>query len=88
MTSALLLAEPESATRGFLERHLTQDGFNVVGAGDREAVELVERSRPDLVLACDSLALELCRRVSGVPVIVLGRPDADAVDRVRALAGG
>ena len=88
MTSALLLAEPETATRGFLERHLRQDGFNVVEASDSEALELAERSRPDLVLASDSLALELCRRVGDVPVIVIGRPDSDAVDRVRAFAGG
>jgi DNA-binding response OmpR family regulator len=88
MSSALLLAEPESATRGFLERHLRQDGFNVVEAHDGEALELAERARPDLVLASDALALELCRRVRDVPVIVLGRPDSDAVDRVRAFAGG
>ncbi len=88
MTSALLLAEPETATRGFLERHLRQDGFDVVEAGDGEALELAERSRLDLVLASDSLALELCRRVGNVPVIVIGRPDSDAVDRVRAFAGG
>jgi len=88
MTSALLLAEPETATRGFLERHLRQDGFDVVEAADGEALELAERSRPDLVLASDTLALELCRRVRDVPVIVLGRPDSDAVDRVRAFAVG
>jgi DNA-binding response OmpR family regulator len=88
MTSALLLAEPETATRGFLERHLREDGFDVVQALDGEALELAERARPDLVLASDSLAIELCRRVGNVPVIVLGRPDSDAVDRVRAFAGG
>jgi DNA-binding response OmpR family regulator len=88
MTSALLLAEPESATRGFLERHLRQDGFDVFEAVDGEALELAARARPDLVLASDALAIELCRRVGNVPVIVLGRPDSDAVDRVRALAGG
>jgi DNA-binding response OmpR family regulator len=88
MTNALLLAEPETATRGFLERHLRQDGFDVVEARDGEALELAECSRLDLVLASDSLALELCRRVGDVPVIVIGRPDADAVDRVRAFAGG
>jgi DNA-binding response OmpR family regulator len=88
MTSALLLAEPETATRGFLERHLRQDGFDVFEAVDGEALELAERARPDLVLASDALAIELCRRVGNVPVIVLGRPDSDAVDRVRALTGG
>ena len=88
MTNALLLAEPESATRGFLERHLRQDGFEVYDVGEVEAFELADRSRPDLVLAADSLALELCRRVGDVPVIVLGRQDSDPVDRVRAFAGG
>ena len=53
MTSALLLAEPESATRGFLERHLKQDGFEVLEAADGKALELAELSRPDLVLASD-----------------------------------
>jgi DNA-binding response OmpR family regulator len=88
MSSALLLAEPEPATRGFLERHLRQDGFDVVEALDGEAVELLELSRPDLVLAAESLAAELCRRAADVPIIVLGRPDSDAVDRVRAFDGG
>ena len=32
MPSALLLTEPEEATRSFLERHLIQDGFEVVEA--------------------------------------------------------
>jgi DNA-binding response OmpR family regulator len=88
MSEAVLLAEPESATRGFLERHLRQDGFEVVEVQDGDAVDLLERARPDLVLAADTLAMDLLRRVSDVPVIVLGRPDSDAVDRVRAFAGG
>ena len=32
MSSAVLLAEPEEATRSFLERHLAQDGFEVVAS--------------------------------------------------------
>ena len=48
MSNALLLAESEPGTRGFLERHLTSDGFQVV---DGEA-------RPDLVLLGDSTALD------------------------------
>ena len=79
MSTSLLLAEPEPNSRGFLERHLTSDGFQVV---DGEA-------RPDLVLLGDSAALEECRARHGdVPVIVLGRPESDAVDRVRALERG
>src|SRR5712691_7401004 len=96
MSTALLLAEPEPATRGFLERHLLDDGFDVVGADpDGEALELAERARPDLVLTG---ALELCRRLRegepgrswdrDVPVIVLGAATADAVDRLRAFERG
>jgi DNA-binding response OmpR family regulator len=88
MSNALLLAEPEPATRGFLERHLKQDGFDVVQALDGEAAELLELTRPDLVLAADSLAAELCRRAANVPIIVLGSADSDPVDRVRAFDGG
>jgi DNA-binding response OmpR family regulator len=79
MSTALLLAEPQPETRGFLERHLTSDGFKVVGDG----------VRPDLVLLGDTAALDACRARHGdVPVIVLGEPESDAVDRVRALDRG
>jgi len=79
MSTALLLAEPQPDTRGFLERHLKSDGFQVV---DGEA-------RPDLVLLGNSAALDECRARHGdVPVIVLGEPESDAVDRVRALERG
>src|SRR5947207_7384151 len=79
MSTSLLLAEPEPSSRGFLERHLTSDGFQVVG----------EEARPDLVLLGDTAALEECRARHGdVPVIVLGRPESDSVDRVRALDRG
>jgi DNA-binding response OmpR family regulator len=75
MSTALLLAEPEP----FLERHLRNDGFQVVD----EAV------RPDLVLLGSSAALDEFRARHGdVPVIVLGEPECDAVDRVRALERG
>ena len=88
MSSALLLAEPEPATRGFLERHLKQDGFEVLEALDGDAAALLDLARPDLVLVSDSLAADLCRCAVDVPVIVLGRADSDAVDRVRAFDGG
>jgi DNA-binding response OmpR family regulator len=79
MSTALLLADPKPDTRGFLERHLTKDGFQVV---DDEA-------RPDLVLLADAGAVHECRARHGdVPVIVLGEPESDAVDRVRALDSG
>jgi len=79
MSTALLLADSEPSTRGFLERHLRDDGFKVVEG----------EVRPDLVLLGDSAALDECRARHGdVPVIVLGEPDSDAVDRVRALERG
>jgi DNA-binding response OmpR family regulator len=79
MSTALLLAEPQADTRGFLERHLTNDGFKVVDA----------EARPDLVLLGDTAGLDACRpRHGDVPVIVLGEPESDTVDRVRALERG
>jgi DNA-binding response OmpR family regulator len=103
MPAAVLLAESEASVRGFLERHLMQDGFEVVGArACVEALELVERARPDLVLVGtplpDASGLELCRRLRegepgrswnrDIPLILLGQPDADAHDRVRAFDRG
>jgi DNA-binding response OmpR family regulator len=79
MSTALLLAEPELDTRVFLERHLKNDGFRVVDG----------QARPDLVLLGDTDALDEFRAVHGnVPVIVLGVPESDTVDRVRALDRG
>src|SRR5919197_4926257 len=97
MSAALLLAEPEPGTGTFLERHLTDDGFDVVRAEAGEAtLELAELARPDLVLL--GTELDVCRRLRegepgrswnrDVPVIVLGQPHADAVDRVRAFDRG
>lgn len=97
MATAVLLAEQEEATGSFLERHLTDDGFEIVRAGDGEmTLDLVETVRPDLVLL--GVELDVCRRLRegepgrswnrGVPVIVLGQPMADAVDRVRAFERG
>jgi DNA-binding response OmpR family regulator len=90
MPNAVIVAEPEPSTRGFLERHLTDDGFDVLGAAAcGEALELAERARPDLVLLGDTSALEACRAWSReVPLIVIGDPEADAVDRVRAFERG
>jgi DNA-binding response OmpR family regulator len=74
--AALLLADAEPETRGFLERHLPGDGFQLVGV----------HGRPDLVLAGDVAVVD--RWVARAPVIVLGRAEADAVDRVHAFRRG
>ena len=99
MSRALLLAEAEPGTRAFLERHLSSEGFEVLGAyAEREALELAERARPDLVLLGaleDAAGPEVCKRLRegapgrswdrDVPVIVLGEARADAVDRIHAV---
>ena len=95
MQSAVLVAEPESATREYLGRQLRDDGFDVLGAARRsEALDLAERARPDVALLAE---LDLCLRLrSGepgrtwdrnIPVILLA-PSADPVERVRALDRG
>src|SRR5438034_10643503 len=102
MSRALLLADAERGTLGFLQRHLASEGFEVLGADVQDlALELVERVRPDLVLVGgleDASAPEVCRRLRegepgrswdrNVPVIVLGEARADAVDRVHAFERG
>ena len=95
MPSAVLVAEPESATREYLGRQLRDDGFDVLGAARRsEALDLAERVRPDLVLLTE---LDLCLRLRrgepgrswdrNIPVILLA-PSSDTVERVRALDRG
>jgi DNA-binding response OmpR family regulator len=95
MPSALLVAEPEPATREYLGRQLRDDGFDVLDAARRsEALDLAERARPDLVLLAE---LDLCLRLRrgepgrtwdrNVPVILLA-PSSDTVERVRALDRG
>jgi DNA-binding response OmpR family regulator len=103
MSTAVLLAEPEPATSAYLERHLADDGFEVLRArAGGEALELTEQANPDLLLLAnplpDASAPELCRRIRAgepgrswnrhVPVIVLGGRDSDVVDRVRAFDRG
>jgi len=76
MVAALFLADAEPETRGFLERHLPRDGFELVPA----------HGRFDLVLAGDVDGLD--RWVAHAPVIVLGRVEADAIDRIHAFRRG
>ena len=81
MPSAVLVAEPESETREYLGRQLRDDGFDVLDAARRsEALELVERIRPDVVLLAE---LDLCLRLRrGEPGRTLGPQRAG--DRARA----
>ena len=94
--SPLLLAESEAATRSYLGRHLSNDGYEVLEAERSwQALDLAEREHPMLVLADDR---DLCRRLRegapgrrwdrDVPVIVLARERADPAERVLALEDG
>ena len=76
MAAALLLADAEPETRGFLERNLPRDGFELVP----------DHGRFDLVLAGDVERLD--RWLERAPVIVLGREQADAVDLIHAFRRG
>jgi DNA-binding response OmpR family regulator len=78
--TALLLAEPEATMRGFLERQLRSDGFDVISFPSTD--ELPRAADPDLFVLGDPDELDRCR-VPDCPVIVLGRPDPEA--KVRAL---
>ena len=58
MTAALLLAEPESATRGYLERQLANDGFHVLQAAFGEFSKMTYDLRVavnGVVIAADGL---------------------------------
>lgn len=79
--TALLLAEPEPAVRGFLERQLRNDGFDVLSY--ERAEHLPRAADPDVLVLGDADALER-GLVADCPVIVLG--GADPAARVRALA--
>jgi DNA-binding response OmpR family regulator len=96
MRAALLLADPTPLEPGYLERNLSSDGFDVVEAGwSSQALDIVERSRPDIVLAGDT---DLCERLRegepgrrwdrNIPVIVLTTAGTDPIERVRAFERG
>src|SRR5579862_6334719 len=78
--TALLLAEPEEALRGFLAQQLASDGFDVLAFSTPD--DLPRAADPDVLLLGDAAALDHWT-VSDCPVIVLG--DEDAAARVRAL---
>ena len=78
--TALFLAEPEPSMRGFLERQLRSDGFDVVALSSDDG--LPRTAQPDVLLLGDAAALDRLR-VPDCPVIVLGA--ADPTERLRAL---
>ena len=76
----LLLAEPEATMRGFLERQLRSDGFDVLAFPSTD--KLPRAAEPDVLVLGDPGELDRCR-VPDCPVIVLGGGDPQA--KVRAL---
>jgi len=78
--TALLLAEPEATMRGFLERQLRSDGFDVLAFPSAD--ELPRAAEPDVLVLGNPTELDYCR-VPDCPVIVLGAGDPEA--KVRAL---
>jgi DNA-binding response OmpR family regulator len=92
----VLLVEPETPVRAFLEQQLTDDGFDVLSTARAvEALALVGTARPKLVLLdavlADGSGFEVVSRIreSGedVPVIMVSAR-GEPVDRVRGFARG
>src|SRR5579872_4573794 len=88
----ILVVDDEREIVRVLHRALTAHGYGVLTASRGEdAVELLAKQRPDLVLLDLLLpgmsGLEVCRQVraeSNVPIIVLSVKDAER-DKVQAL---
>jgi two-component system response regulator ResD len=84
MSNAILVAEAEPGTRAFLQRHFSDDGFDVLAAEDPRSAPA--KIPPDLVLLGDAAALDAWE--PQCPVIVLGKEGDDTIDRVRAFRRG
>lgn len=89
--ATILIVDDEEPVRGFLAQVLTEDGYDVcLATHGRQALELVDQERPDLVLSDVMMpvlnGVELCRLLKAradtkdVPVILMtsaGRKAAD-----------
>ena len=100
--AAVLVVEREAPVRAFLEQQLADDGYEVLSAERAAtALELLEATRPDLVLLDavlpDASGFELCKRLRegepgrswnrDVPVIMVSSR-SEPVDRLRGFARG
>ncbi|WP_182354375.1 response regulator transcription factor [Flaviflexus huanghaiensis] len=91
----IFLVEDEAAYRDTLTFKLNRDGYDVVAVGDgQEAVDMFERTNPDIVLLDLMLpglsGTEVCRQIrqkSSVPVIMLTAKDSE-LDKVVGLEIG
>jgi len=98
MTARVLVVDDILANVKLLEAKLTAEYFGVLTARDgREALEIVERAQPDIVLLDVMMpgmdGFEVCRRIKSspatqhVPVIMVTALDSPA-DRVQGLEAG
>ena len=93
--TSILLVEDDRQIAELMRDFLEAEGFRVRhAASGREASELLERGRADLVLLDvmlpDESGFEICRRLrrdSNVPVLFLSARDSDA-DKIRGLGLG
>src|ERR1043165_3808789 len=95
---SVLVVDDLVANLDLLTAILSAQGYHVLRAGDgEEAVEIVKRENPDLVLSdvrmpkCDGF--DLCRALKSSPEtrltpIVLMTGTAEAADRIRAIEAG
>jgi DNA-binding response OmpR family regulator len=94
-TRRILVVDDEPMVREVVTAYLEKEGFAVTGAGDgRAALDLVPRTRPDLIVLDVMLphvdgfsVLSRIRRDSDVPVILL-TARTDETDRVLGLELG
>jgi DNA-binding response OmpR family regulator len=96
MTSRrILIVDDEPELRSMLRQYLTREGFDVTEAiAGTEALDMIERTRPDLVLLDVGLpdidgfeVLRTLRSSSDIPVIMLTARDEE-IDRVVGLSVG
>lgn len=98
MSVTLLLVEDNDLSRDMLSRRLKRAGFDTLLATDgAEALQMMHRARPDLVLLDMNLPVldgwSVCSRaratppIAGIPIIAL-TAHALADDRARAMDSG
>ncbi|MCK5762819.1 MAG: response regulator, partial [Clostridiales bacterium] len=91
----VLIVEDEKTISDIIKINLLKEGYEIVTAYDgREALEIFEKTDPDLILLDVMLpyvdGFQVCRKVrdkSSVPIIMLTAKEEE-VDRVKALELG
>lgn len=92
MRKLILIVDDDACIGDLLQELLTGEGYDVLRAySGTEALMILERQRPDLILLDRMLpglqGEDVLKKVSGVPVIVLSAK-ANVEDKVELLMGG